>query len=179
LALALRVGLAVVEAFVFQAIGILYVFPLDLAVLGLAATLPAPEPQSPFGGDEAPLPISVTCSPHGLSARGAMHQVEPMSDEDPMSLPNAVLTLLTEHPDAVLHAGLHAHTMRRTIETLIEAHRRAVASGELAAITAAEAEAVRVSADFMGKLAQAAVRLLEEELRRRPKGQSIDRHGRG
>jgi len=101
-----------------------------------------------------------------------------MSDEDPMSLAKAVLTLLTGHPDAVLRAGLHGHTMRRTLETRIEAHRRAVASEDLAAIQAAEAEAVRVAADFMGKLAQAAVRLLEAERDRLSKGGSTDREGR-
>lgn len=87
---------------------------------------------------------------------------------DPMSLPNSVLELLASHEAAARHAGLHPHTMRRQIETAVEAYRRAVASGDAAAIAEAEDDAIRRAAEAMAQLAQAAVRLLEEERRRQP-----------
>jgi hypothetical protein len=75
-----------------------------------------------------------------------MSRAKAMSDEDPMLLAKRVLAVPREHGDAVIHAGLHGHTMRRTLETWIEAHRLAVGSGNLAANEAAEGEANRVEA---------------------------------
>jgi hypothetical protein len=106
-----------------------------------------------------------------------MSRAKAMSDEDPMLLAKRVLAVPREHGDAVIHAGLHGHTMRRTLETWIEAHRLAVGSGNLAANEAAEGEANRVEAGFMRELAAGAVRLFEEQARRRSKRDSANGEG--
>lgn len=89
-------------------------------------------------------------------------------EEDPMSLASGVLAILTDHENAARHGGLHAHTMRRQLETIVAAYETAVALGDAVAIAEAEGAVGRRAAEFMVQLAQASIRLLEEEANRRP-----------
>ena len=83
-----------------------------------------------------------------------------------MSLSTGVLSILAEHGNAARDAGLHPHTMRRQLETAVDAYRRAVAAGDAVAIAESEERVNRLAADAAVKLAKAAIRLLEEETTR-------------
>ena len=93
-----------------------------------------------------------------------------MPDEDPMSLPTGALAILADHEDAARHAGLHPHTMRRTLETAIERYRQAMGSGDAAAISEAKERAIGLAAEIVAKLAAGAVRLLEGTRERERRG---------
>ena len=81
---------------------------------------------------------------------------------DPMSLANRVAAILVAHEDTARDAGLHPHTMRRELETAVEAYRQAVSSNAIATMRATEERANALAADIALSLAHAAIRLLEE-----------------
>ena len=85
----------------------------------------------------------------------------PDPPEDPLSLPNGVLAILADHEDAAREAGLKPYLMRRSVETAVEAYRRAVVSGDAKSIAAAEETMLQRSTRCAEQLAQGAVRLLQ------------------
>ena len=88
---------------------------------------------------------------------------------DPLSLVNGVLAILTQYEDAARHGGVHVHTMRRQLEAAMTTYRRAVASADPAAIAEAHGAMNRRAADAMQLLLQASMRLLTEEKERAEK----------
>jgi len=82
---------------------------------------------------------------------------------DPLSLVNGVLAILTQYEDAARHGGVHVHTMRRQLETAAAAYRRATESGDAGAIAEAHEAMNRRAADALREIAEASMRLLREE----------------